>query len=272
MREIPIADPNDPRLADYRDLSRAERLRHAGVFVAEGRLVVRRVLECGRYRVRSLLLSDAARRQLSLALDGLGETPVYVCRSQDFLAVTGYDIHRGCLALVDRPSPCKVSEIAGTARRLVILENVANADNVGGVFRNAAAFGFDGVLLSPNCCDPLYRKAIRTSMAASLSVPFATIEPWPEALHTLRTCGFTLAAFTPDSEAEPMTWFAERHAITGGKVALIFGNEGDGLSDPVKHLADLRVCIPISRAVDSLNLAVAAGIACAGLTRAADLA
>jgi tRNA G18 (ribose-2'-O)-methylase SpoU len=272
MREIHIADPNDPRLADYRDLSRAERLQGAGAFVAEGRFVVRRVLESGRYRVRSLLLSEAARRQLSPALEGLGETPVYVCRSPDFLPVTGYNIHRGALALVDRPAPRTLSEIVETGRRLVVLEDVANADNVGGVFRNAAAFAFDAVLLSPNSCDPLYRKAIRTSMGASLSVPFATIEPWPEALHTLRVRGFTLAAFTPDGDAEPMSVFAERTAITDTKVALIFGSEGDGLSDAVKRLADRRVRIPISRAVDSLNLAVAAGIACAGLTRTADFA
>src|SRR5262245_4000710 len=123
MREIPIADPNDPRLADYRDLSQAERLQQSGAFVAEGRLVVRRVLECGRYRVRSLLLSEAARHQLAPALEGLGETPVYVCRrSQDFLPVTGYNIHRGCLALVDRPAPWTVAEIVETAHRLVVLE------------------------------------------------------------------------------------------------------------------------------------------------------
>jgi tRNA G18 (ribose-2'-O)-methylase SpoU len=271
MREIPISDPNDPQLADYRDLSRAERLRNGGAFAAEGRLVVRRVLECGRYRVRSLLLSEAARRQLAPALEGLGDTPVYLCRSQDFFPITGYNIHRGCLALVDRPAPCNFSAIAEAAHRLVVLENVANADNVGGVFRNAAAFGFDGVLLSPNSCDPLYRKAIRTSMAASLSVPFATIEPWPEALLALRRCGFTLAAFTLDGDAEPLSVFAER-ACADSKLALVFGSEGDGLSDAVKRLADHRVRIPISRAVDSLNLAVAAGIACAGLTRAADLA
>ena len=271
MREIPITDPNDPRLAGYRDLSQAERLQDAGAFVAEGRLVVRRVLECGRYRVRSLLLNESARRQLSPALEGLGDTPVYVCRSQDFLPITGHNIHRGCLALVDRPASFKFSDIAEPARRLVVLENVANADNVGGVFRNAAAFGFDGVLLSPNCCDPLYRKAIRTSMAASLSVPFATIEPWPEALLALRGYGFALAAFTLAGDAEPLSVFAGR-ADADTKVALIFGSEGDGLSDAVTRLADRRVRIPISRTVDSLNLAVAAGIACAGLTRAADLA
>jgi tRNA G18 (ribose-2'-O)-methylase SpoU len=108
-------------------------------------------------------------------------------------------------------------------------------------------------------------------MAASLSVPFATMEPWPEGLLALRRCGFALAAFTLDGDAEPLSVFAER-AITDSKVALIFGSEGDGLSNAVKRLADRRVRIPISRAVDSLNLAVAAGIACAGLTRAADLA
>jgi tRNA G18 (ribose-2'-O)-methylase SpoU len=140
----------------------------------------------------------------------------------------------------------------------VILEGVSNADNVGGVFRNAAAFGAS-VLLSPACCDPLYRKAIRTSMGAVLRVPFAWLDEWPAALAEVRAAGFTMAALTLREPAETLRLFARRSRI--GRLAWLVGTEGAGLSDAVEAAADHRVQIPISRAVDSLNVAVAVGIA-----------
>ena len=140
----------------------------------------------------------------------------------------------------------------------MILEGVSNADNVGGVFRNAAAFGAS-VLLSPACCDPLYRKAIRTSMGAVLRVPFARLDEWPSALAEVRAAGFTMAALTLREPAETLAMFARRPRA--GRLAWLVGTEGAGLSDAVEAAADHRVRIPISRAVDSLNLAVAVGIA-----------
>ena len=107
-----------------------------------------------------------------------------MCETPDFLGITGFNLHRGCLALVERPAAIAPCQILRDARTIVVLEGVANADNVGGVFRNVAAFGADGVLLSPTCCDPFYRKAIRTSMGATLRVPFARIDDWPAVLPT----------------------------------------------------------------------------------------
>src|SRR5262249_23626855 len=140
---------------------------------------------------------------------------------------------------------------------IVVMDGVTNADNVGGVFRNAAAFGADGVVLSPTTCDPFYRKAIRTSMGAVLRVPFARADDWPAAVSRVRAAGFTIVALTPREPSEPLDRFAERPR----KIALVVGSEGGGLTPSVEATADYRVRIPISDAVDSLNLSVAVGIA-----------
>lgn len=253
---------NDERLTMYRHLGDGELLRERGLFVAEGRLVVRRVIEDPRYRIRSLLLNDAALQDLGAEIERLDATvPVLVCRTDDFLRVTGFHIHRGCLALVERPAPTAVEHLIYSVRTLVVLEAVANADNVGGVFRNAAAFGARGVLLSPTCCDPLYRKAIRTSMGAALSVSFARVAAgdWPGALTSIRAAGTTIVALTPREPSETLDAFAARPRPP--RLALVVGAEGSGLSPGVEAAADYRVRIPITDSVDSLNLAVAAGIA-----------
>jgi tRNA G18 (ribose-2'-O)-methylase SpoU len=154
-----------------------------------------------------------------------------------------------------------VDELGEQAATLVVMEAIANADNVGGVFRNAAAFGAGGVLLSPTCCDPLYRKAIRTSMGAALQVPFARVEDagWPGVLAHLRRAGFTIVALTPREGSEILDAFSARPRP--GKLALVVGSEGPGLTPAVESAADARVRIPISDDVDSLNVAVATGIA-----------
>jgi len=251
--------PLDPRVADFRDLADPELVRSRGLFVAEGRLVVRRVIDDVRYVVRSVLVNDAAYESLKPELDRLAEhASVYLCEPRDFPDITGHQIHRGCLALVERPAELSLESLLGGARRIVVLEAVANADNVGGVFRNAAAFAADAVLLSPATCDPLYRKAIRTSMAAALRVPFGRVEVWPSGLQTLRSRGFVLAALTPRRPAVDLETFV-RDAPP--KLALIVGTEGEGLSEAVEALSDVRVSIPIEPDVDSLNLSVAVGIA-----------
>jgi tRNA G18 (ribose-2'-O)-methylase SpoU len=274
-----IDGPDDPRVADYRNVPDPELVRSRGLFVAEGRLVVRRVIEDGRCRVRSVLVSESARQSLDACLRTLpADAPVYVCAAPDFAGITGYNIHRGCLALVERPVAITVEHLLAehtprpapieqsvTPRTIIVLEAVANADNVGGVFRNAAAFGADGVLLSPGCCDPLYRKAIRTSMGASLRVPFARADEWPRALTSIRAHGFTVVALTPREPAESLDAFASRERPS--PVALVIGTEGAGLSTEVEDAADYRVRIPISDRVDSLNVAVATGIALYALHR-----
>jgi tRNA G18 (ribose-2'-O)-methylase SpoU len=253
---------DDPRVAEYRDLADAELVRRRGLFVAEGRLVVRRALEDGRYRVRSLLVNEAARRALDDVLRGVGdEVPILVAETAAFRTITGFNIHRGCLALVERPPTAALDAVLRGAGRLVVLEGVTDADNVGSVFRAAAAFGFTGIVVSPTCCDPFYRKAIRTSMGAVLRVPFARAADadWPGAIDRIRAAGFTVVALTPREPSQTLSELAARPRPA--RLALLVGTEGAGLSEEAEAAADLRVRIPTSGDVDSLNLAVATGIA-----------
>ena len=253
-------------LAAFAQISNAELMRKRGLFVAEGRLVVRRVLEDARYHVHSLLLNEAARDDLADVLDRLPPgVPVEVLRARAFEAITGFNFHRGCLALVHRPNDVPVETILEGAGPVVILEDVGNADNVGGVFRNAAAFGARAVVLSPGCCDPLYRKAVRTSMAAVLAVPYARAGEFPAAIDAVRQAGFQIAALTPRRPSVPLERFAARSR--GQKIALVLGTEGTGLSAAAEAAADTRITIPMVGGVDSLNLAVATGIALYALQR-----
>jgi tRNA G18 (ribose-2'-O)-methylase SpoU len=265
---VRINGPDDPRVEPYRSVPDAERLRSDGLFVAEGRFVVQRLIESGRFRVRSLLLNDAAWRALEPVCERLGpDVEVYLGSPRDFLNLTGYNVHRGCLALAERPRPILLDDVLSTARKVVALDHVANADNVGGVFRNAAAFGADGVVLSHGCADPLYRKAIRTSMAATLRVPFSTApaDGWGAALMRLRASGFHVVALTLDESAQELDGFAR--SARPDRIALLLGAEGEGLSLESQEAADVRVRIAIRPDVDSLNVAVAAGIALHRLAR-----
>ena len=270
MSVIHIESATDPRIADYRQIPEPVLVRDRGWLVAEGRLVVERLIDDGRCTIRSLLVSPAAYQALEPKLATISAaTPVYVCNPSHFHAITGFDFHRGCLALAERPVPIAMCEILRDAATLIVLEGVTNADNIGGVFRNAAAFGADGVLLSPTCCDPFYRKAIRTSMAATLRVPFARIESWPDGLGDLRACGLTIVALSPRAPSQTLDSFVR--GLRPARMALLVGTEGAGLSEAAEALADRRVRIPISQAVDSLNLAVTTGIVLSRLSGEAAL-
>jgi len=266
MTPIRIEGPADPRIAAYHHLSDSELLRQRGLFVAEGRLVLQRIVEDQRFSLRSLLMNETSYRALSDTLAKISpDVPLFVCETPDFLGITGFNLHRGCLALVERPTPTAPCQILRDARTIVILEAVTNADNVGGTFRNVAAFGADGVILSPTCCDPFYRKAIRTSMGATVRVPFARIVDWPSGLADVRATGFTLVALSPRQTSASLDEFVE--SDRPARIALLIGTEGTGLSDEAMAAADRSVRIPIREAVDSLNLAVACGIALARLSR-----
>ena len=257
IERVDTAD--DVRVSEYSHITDRELLQRRGLFVAEGRLVVQRVIEQRRFAVRSLLLSDAALDALSPCLAGLPQAvPIHVCQREMFQRLTGHDIHRGCLALVERPPATSVDDVIRGAQLIVVLEDVADADNVGGVFRNAAAFGADAVLLSPSTCDPLYRKAIRTSMAAALTVPFARVANWPAGLADLTVGGFTVVALAPRG-LETLDAFAARPRPS--RLALLVGAEGPGLSEAAIVHAAFCVRIPMRQGVDSLNLAVVVGIA-----------
>jgi tRNA G18 (ribose-2'-O)-methylase SpoU len=255
-----IEDPADPRIVDYRDARADAERRTAGLFLTEGRLVVRRLLESSRFRTRSVLLTD---RSLHTLRDAIGErgTGVYVASAAVIRSIVGFKFHRGCLALGEREPAGRVEAVAapGGPRVLLALEDLADPDNIGAVFRNGAAFGVAGVLLSRACADPLYRKAIRVSMGATLSIPFVQTA-WPAGLDALRAAGYMLVALTPDRGAEAIARVAERGPCSR-RLALLVGSEGAGLSDRTRASADLCVRIPMAPGVDSLNVAAATGIA-----------
>ena len=227
-----------------------------GVFVAEGRLVVRRLIDLRHWEIESILLTQNAGEALTDVLPNT-TAPVYLADQDIMNGVAGFNIHRGCLAIVRRPPAPTLDRIAaGPLSRVLVLEGVNNPDNVGGLFRSAAAFGIELVVLGPNSGDPLYRKAIRTSMGATLSVPFAKAAQWPGALRDLRADGFTLVALTPSLKAAPLeeVW---PHA----KLALLVGSEGAGLTEEAMRAATVRARIPMAADVDSLNVTTAASIA-----------
>ena len=252
---VRISDVDDPRLRDYRNVPDPELLATRGLFIAEGRLVVCRLLT-SRFRARSVLLTETALQALGTSVTSLAQLPVFVVSQDAMNAITGFNIHRGCLALGERPAPVAWPEACRDSRTVIVLEAVANADNVGGIFRNAAALGAGAVLLGPSCADPLYRKAIRTSMGAALSVPFAAMADWPADLGRLRASGFRLLALTPAPDAVPLP-----ELRCPPRVALLVGHEGGGLSQAAIEQADVRVRIPMARGVDSVNVATAAAIA-----------
>jgi tRNA G18 (ribose-2'-O)-methylase SpoU len=264
MPVVPIDDLDDPRIADYRNVPDPALLAERGVFVAEGRLVVRALLASRRFRPRSLLVSEASAASLEDALAAIAPTcPIYVASKALMSGIVGFNVHRGCLALGERPAASAAEDVLppdDAGALLVVLEGIANADNVGGIFRNAAAFGADAVLLSPGCCDPLYRKAIRVSIGGTLAVPFASGGAWPECLARLRKRGFAVVALTPgpasaDIDGDASPWRSRR------RLALLAGTEGGGLTRGALELADYRVRIPMAPGADSLNVATAVGIA-----------
>lgn len=258
---VRVGDLQDPRLGDYARVGDPAWLRERGLFVAEGRLVVRRLIEHRRFAVESILLTGTALASMEDVASG-AECPVYVCERETLNHLTGFNFHRGCLALARRGDRSPVNALLG-ARVLVAMEGVANPDNVGGIFRNALALGADGVLLDPTSGDPLYRKAIRTSMAATLRVPFARAERWPGDLTGFTDAGFAIVALTPHGAARDIEDVARDRA--GERLMLLLGHEGSGLSAEALSASTVRCRIPIDPASDSLNVAVASGIALARL-------
>jgi tRNA G18 (ribose-2'-O)-methylase SpoU len=259
MARVHLTTVDDPGAQEYACVRDPELVRSRGLFVAEGRLVVQRVLRDPRYVVRSLLLSESAHRALAAALHTLpGDVPIYIAPVGEFARITGFNVHRGCLALVERPSRVPVEDLLAGARTVVVLEAIANPDNMGGVFRNVLTLGGDAVLLGPACTDPFYRKTIRTSMGASLAVPFSSLNDWPSDLQGLRSHGFTIIALTPHESAMTIDDF-----LAGGRperTAILVGTEGSGLSEAAQLAAACAVRIPMRSGVDSLNLVVAVGV------------
>lgn len=258
-RVIEIDDPADPRLADFRDLSTADRRPDRpggrGLVIAEGQVVVERLL-ASPYPVRGLL---GVRRRIEALADQLEgvDVPAYVTAPEVMAACVGFHLNRGVLAAADRAPQPSVAELLATARCVAVLEGVGDHENLGSLFRNAAALGISGVLLGAGCADPLYRRSVRVSMGHVLRVPFTDLAPWPAGLSVLQTNGFRVLALSPRADAVSL-----HDAIGGGgKIALLLGSEGPGLTEPAMAAADAAVRIPMAGGVDSLNVATAAAIA-----------
>ncbi|TDC66983.1 TrmH family RNA methyltransferase [Streptomyces hainanensis] len=266
---IAVTDPADPRLADYTDLTdvalRRRREPAEGLFMAEGEKVVRRALAAG-YPMRSLLLTARWVEALRDVIDSTA-APVYLVSPELAERVTGFHVHRGALAAMGRRPLPPAAELLAGARRLAVLEAVNDHTNVGAVFRGAAALGLDGVLLSPDCADPLYRRSVKVSMGAVFSLPYARLDQWPAGLAEVRAAGFRLLALTPDARAVDIA--AELRGSGGGRLALMLGAEGTGLTHGALAAADAWVRIPMSHGVDSLNVAAAAAVAFYAVTTAA---
>ncbi|MPY96490.1 MAG: RNA methyltransferase [Actinophytocola sp.] len=259
--QIVIADPDDDRVDDFRDLKRADRRPDRpggkGLVIAEGTVVVRRLI-ASPYRVRAIL--GVARRLDELRDDLVDvDCPAYVASADVMATVVGFHLNRGVLAVADKVPQPSVAELAASARTVVVLEGVGDHENIGALFRNAAALGVDGVVLGAGCADPLYRRSVRVSMGHVLRVPFATAEEWPEALKTLRDSGFRVAALTPRRNAVSLHDVQPRE---GERIAVLLGAEGDGLTDAAIEASDVAVRIPMAEGVDSLNVATAGAIAC----------
>lgn len=253
---IPVVDPSDPRLADYVGLRDSRLRRHLeheeGLFIAEGDKIIRRAAVAGA-RPRSFLLQERWLPGLADVLAAWPGVPCYVGTAQLVEAVSGFHVHRGALASFLRP-PETPWESLLAGRRLLVCEDIVDHANIGSILRVAAALGWDGVVVSATSADPLYRRAIKASMGASLQLPWRRMVS-DEDLERLREAGFTLVAATLAPEAVALAEFppAER-------VALLLGSEGHGLSQAWQEAADAKVTIPMAEGVDSLNVATAAAV------------
>lgn len=257
---VPVTDPDDPRLADYRDLRDVSLRKHLesehGLFLAEGEKVVRRSVEGG-FEPRSFLMAERWLEGLSDVLERT-DAPCYVVTEALAEEVTGFHVHRGALASLHRRPLADLDEVLEGARSILVLEDLVDHTNVGAIFRSGAALGFDAVLLSPRCADPLYRRAVKVAMGAVFSLPWTRLASWSGALPALSERGFTTVALTLADDAVEIGT-----AVAGlDKVALVLGSEGPGISATWQREADLRAVIPMQAGIDSLNVAAASAVAC----------
>ncbi|MFG2558537.1 TrmH family RNA methyltransferase [Streptomyces sp. NPDC048496] len=285
---ITVDDPDDPRLRDYTGLTDVELRRRRepaeGLFIAEGEKVIRRARHAG-YEMRSMLLSA---KWVDVMRDVIDEVPAPVYAVSPELAerVTGYHVHRGALASMQRKPLPTADELLTKTRRVVVMESVNDHTNIGtmfasdlqkttsqriavfedivdhanlgAAFRSAAALGVDAILLTPRCADPLYRRAVKVSMGAVFQVPWTRLESWPKDVALLREAGYITAAFCLSEQSITLDELASRDYE---KLALIFGTEGDGLTTEALLSADEHVRIPMEAGVDSLNVAAASAVA-----------
>jgi tRNA G18 (ribose-2'-O)-methylase SpoU len=259
---IEITDPADERVQDYfalTDVALRRRLEPAnGLYLAESEKVIRRALAAG-HVPRSYLMG---RRWLADLADLVNEAdasgiPVYVGADDVIEEMTGFHLHRGALASMQRPVLPAYHELLRGARRVLVLEDIVDHTNVGAIFRSAAALGVDAVLVTPRCADPLYRRSVRVSMGTVFQVPWTRVEPWPAAVDDLQAQGFSIASLALRDDAISLD---ELVADLPERLVMVLGAEGDGLARRTVDASDLVVRIPMSGGVDSLNVAAASAV------------
>lgn len=259
MALVEVATLDDPRLRDYAhatDVALKNARGAQGLYIAESALVLERALRAG-HRPRSVLaLGSSAAEAERLVAEF--DVPVFTGPGELLAELTGYVLHRGLIAAMERPELPDAAALLAGARRVVVLEDVVDPTNVGAIFRSVGAIGADAVLVTPRCSDPFYRRAIRVSMGTVLQVPWTRVGGWDETTALLHGAGFTIAAMALTEEALPLREFA---ATAPERVALVLGTEGEGLTAQALAAADVAVQIPMRHGIDSLNVAAASAVA-----------
>jgi tRNA G18 (ribose-2'-O)-methylase SpoU len=262
------ATGDDPLLEDYRVLNDPERRREVerrgGFFVVEGMLALEALLDSP-YGIRSVLAAERKAARVRSLVGG--RAPVVVRSDHEVEAIAGFAFHRGVLAAADRRALPELEDVVAGAELVAVAEGLTDHENVGALFRNAAAFGMDAVLLDPATADPLYRRSVRVSLGHVLLMPWTRVPTWPDGLGELRQAGFELLALTPAPQGEPIDAVALDVAARKPRLALLVGAEGPGLSAAALASCDRQVRIPIAPGVDSLNVATAAAVAFHRLSR-----
>ncbi|MFF2347191.1 TrmH family RNA methyltransferase [Pseudarthrobacter sp. NPDC058119] len=251
----------DPRVSDYTTLTdvHLRKLREPaeGMYIAESSRVLRRALAAG-HQPRSFFLAEKWMADLEDVFQAYPDVPAFIGSAALLEEITGFHLHRGAMAAMQRPAPVPLPDLLAGARRVAVLEDIVDHTNVGAIFRSAAALDIDAVLVSPRCGDPLYRRSVRVSMGTVFQVPWARLQHWPGGLQVLKDHGFTVAALELTADAEDVDAVASRNV---DRLALVVGTEGAGMSPETLAAVDLAVKIPMRNGVDSLNVAAASAVA-----------
>ena len=267
-RIIEIEDFMAPELDVYARLTENQLVNRQepanAMFIAESPVVIERALDAGYEPVSLLMERRHVDNQAKTVIERCGDVPVYTSTLDVLTQLTGFKLTRGVLCAMRRRELPPAEEICRGARRITVLENIMNPTNLGAIFRSAAALNMDAVLLTPACCDPLYRRSVRVSMGTVFQVPWAwlgdSVNDWPHpGLEQLKSMGFKTAAMALRDDSvsidDPALMAEER-------LAIVLGTEGDGLADETIAKCDYTVRIPMSHGVDSLNVAAASAVAC----------
>lgn len=258
-----VTDPTDPLLEDYRHLTdAAARRADRPVAIVEGVVALRRVMRGG-VPLRSVALTPARARDLAgeIAVSAPG-TPVLVAERSVLAEVTGFDVHRGVLASMERPAPRTAADVLDAARgsgAVAVAEGLSDHENVGALFRNAAGLGLGAVLLDDRCAEPLYRRSLRVSLGWAAVLPHARLGPLPDHLGTVRAAGFRPLALTTSPTAVPVGR-AGAAGLFDGPVALLVGAEGPGLASATVADCAAEVTVPMAPGADSFNVATALAV------------